>query len=678
MVLRHEYRLYDLSDSSDPQLIYQYSTEPLRLMSVAGDDQRVAIIAIDEDNGNQYSLITLDITDVRNNQSVQAYSRNLDERYSRLLLHNSTLLMWDWIFARKTAAYEFSNAADPTPLGVIDVSGRYDINYDGDTVYLMNPQGVYAYDYSDPSDPELIGEYEPDEFGLDFSVDNGLLVILHAEFDYQARQWSSSLEFVDTSDIGNMTQISTMDLPSLGRHVSLSDGMVYATGWEWIIEELKTALFIYDATEPNTPMLVGEYPMLDHETGISHLSIEGPLAYVTTYDEIDIFDISEPKMFRPSELIHSSLTGLFLSSLETVFDGSTVCFPRFGYRSSEIVIMDFKDPTPIKNETVIELDVYASNAWTSHGYLYARTSTDSSGRHNKKLQVYDISDVANPILIGEMPSTNENFVPYKNAIYQSPWASNGLWIIDNSDPSLIQPTPYQFPLGSRTISMKIDNSKMYCLVDTPGSTFYEIQVFSLENPLTPQLLSTTKDVRRVDLLCVKDDLVYIEEELPGTSDTWVQVVDMTSPDQLTIVNAFDIPDFHPIEDAVIHNDIMYITYYNDFVTELYDVSNPLGDIQRIGRYQEDSAVRAIYPDSEDSVYFMVASSTHRFAKVDVQTDCLYCGIDFNHDRSFDFFDISMFLTMFTEMNPASDLNGDGNHTVDDIFWFLDLIQNGCD
>lgn len=54
-----------------------------------------------------------------------------------------------------------------------------------------------------------------------------------------------------------------------------------------------------------------------------------------------------------------------------------------------------------------------------------------------------------------------------------------------------------------------------------------------------------------------------------------------------------------------------------------------------------------------------------------------CQVDFDHDGSLDFFDVSIFLNSYNAMNPIADLNNDGDFDFFDISLFLNAYNAGC-
>ncbi len=54
-----------------------------------------------------------------------------------------------------------------------------------------------------------------------------------------------------------------------------------------------------------------------------------------------------------------------------------------------------------------------------------------------------------------------------------------------------------------------------------------------------------------------------------------------------------------------------------------------------------------------------------------------CDADFDLSGELDFFDISRFLTLFNQGQPAADITGDGEYDFFDISAFLQLFTNGC-
>jgi len=54
-----------------------------------------------------------------------------------------------------------------------------------------------------------------------------------------------------------------------------------------------------------------------------------------------------------------------------------------------------------------------------------------------------------------------------------------------------------------------------------------------------------------------------------------------------------------------------------------------------------------------------------------------CAVDFNNDGELNFFDVSLFLSLFTAGDPAADLNGDTQFNFFDVSMFLNEFAAGC-
>lgn len=60
-----------------------------------------------------------------------------------------------------------------------------------------------------------------------------------------------------------------------------------------------------------------------------------------------------------------------------------------------------------------------------------------------------------------------------------------------------------------------------------------------------------------------------------------------------------------------------------------------------------------------------------------ENDVASCVPDLNGDGILDFFDVQLFLSLFSAHNPAADLNGDGIFDFFDVQMFLNLFSAGC-
>ena len=59
-------------------------------------------------------------------------------------------------------------------------------------------------------------------------------------------------------------------------------------------------------------------------------------------------------------------------------------------------------------------------------------------------------------------------------------------------------------------------------------------------------------------------------------------------------------------------------------------------------------------------------------------DCdLVCDADLNNDGAADFFDVSLFLSLYAAQDSVVDYNSDGTFDFFDVSAFLDLYAIGC-
>ncbi|MFG0315060.1 MAG: GC-type dockerin domain-anchored protein, partial [Phycisphaerales bacterium] len=65
------------------------------------------------------------------------------------------------------------------------------------------------------------------------------------------------------------------------------------------------------------------------------------------------------------------------------------------------------------------------------------------------------------------------------------------------------------------------------------------------------------------------------------------------------------------------------------------------------------------------------------AEVVLRVTAPACVADYNGDGVINFFDVSAFLVLFGDEDPAADLNADGMFSFFDVAAFLALYNQGC-
>lgn len=106
------------------------------------------------------------------------------------------------------------------------------------------------------------------------------------------------------------------------------------------------------------------------------------------------------------------------------------------------------------------------------------------------------------------------------------------------------------------------------------------------------------------------------------------------------------------------------------------VEMSIGDWGYNGRWG-DYFDTAVDPSDDETIWFVGQVARSYGWQTMISSMSIGCGADLNSDGSLDFFDVALFLSLFSEEDPAVDFNGDGEFDFFDVVQFLAIYQGGC-
>ena len=106
---------------------------------------------------------------------------------------------------------------------------------------------------------------------------------------------------------------------------------------------------------------------------------------------------------------------------------------------------------------------------------------------------------------------------------------------------------------------------------------------------------------------------------------------------------------------------------------MFDVSDP-SEIKFKGVFSEWGGGAMSWTTAGDRGYLRLGGE---FRVYDMSECAAACTPDINGDGSLDFFDVSVFLTLFGIQDPAADFTGDGAWDFFDVSEFLAAFGAGC-
>lgn len=208
-------------------------------------------------------------------------------------------------------------------------------------------------------------------------------------------------------------------------------------------------------------------------------------------------------------------------------------------------------------------------------------------KENEKLQIFDISDVTNPVQVGTMTpdSSGTNVAGSHNVLVDGDYAyvvgnhgAGGLEIFDISNPAApVEVGQYQ-PFYYHDLAIRNDT------IYAAGIYGQGIDIIDVSNKALPSLIRrfnyTGSGAHNMDL-SADGKHIYISDEI-GTSGNWTRVFDLTDLNNIQMVSEIVVDP-----QAVSHNcyrkdTLLYHAYYTEGVS-IWSVADPT-DPYEVGYY----------------------------------------------------------------------------------------------
>ncbi len=277
------------------------------------------------------------------------------------------------------------------------------------------------------------------------------------------------------------------------------------------------------------------------------------------------------------------------------------------------------------------------------------------------LDVINISDPVNPIFV-----TNIDTPGFSSGISISgPTAylagSSVFRIFDISDPS----SPVI--IGSYNTPGQANG------IDTAGTTAYvadfsSLQIVDCTDPSSPQLLgSIPANGQQITFVKIDQNRAYIRSE----SASGISIYDISKPANPSLLGTFD-PNASQSSSVDVRGNEMFVTTGNAFyITDISDPTSPK-PLSMIESPLGQSYHRNYTYDAGKSI---VLSTNRRFDVISFER--IVCNADLTGDCLLNFFDVSLFLQLFSNNDPIADFTGDGEWNFFDVSAFLQNFSTGC-
>lgn len=398
----HGLEIVDVSDPSNPQPVSQVGGAYTGDVKISGD---IAYVTDDDDR----ALRIIDISDLFNPVKVAELAAYGKSYYFDLL--GDLIFLPDQVYG--LIVVDVTDPINPDVLSMTS-TGTYagGVAVEGDlAVVTANLAAVYTVDVSDPFAPEETGFTVPAPdttpsntlWQLGVNVSDGTAVTSH---------WNWGFHTYDVSDPSTPTMCGGLKNNADLSPVFKVDNLVYTGGSE---------LQVVDITDPANPVQVGTGPSV--ASVITDIKIAGTTGYMSSYEEVVIFDLTNP--IAPVELNRimavDYIRGIAVDNgiLGVLWDDwySNV------YYMSLFNLYDVSDP---------EAPVKLSSIQNAEPWLYCRPGGTAFAAENGKffiafdehLVVIDATDPSDPVVAATYPESHCHNAAWMN--HEGVCAGNGL------------------------------------------------------------------------------------------------------------------------------------------------------------------------------------------------------------------------------------------------------------
>jgi hypothetical protein len=374
----------------------------------------------------------------------------------------------------------------PANDSILTVLGRwawgpcYAADIKNNFAYIGNGPTFHILDLSDPSNPEIYGEYLTDGYINDIEVrDNTAFVCI-----------GRGLLILDITDPSAPKKLSFVDM-SAG-YLALEGSFAYVTSF--------SAVRVVDISDLNNPFLRGGISAGGER--VACVEAKGGYVYVGNpeWPDLEIVDATNPDSLTAAFF---DIGGMGLSA----FIKDTLLFVGVSYISDYLKIYSLSDlaEPEFLGQVEFEDSVFINGITVSDDgqTSYVISSTWEPGIEG--VYSIDISNLSQPVILDKFKRANQSGGLGISLSYNMLVAaySSGLGVLDISDPGNLQFKSF-FPTGWIADKIQLKDSLAFV-----GSGLAGLWILDVTNPAKPKAVSNVNTNSFTSDLVVEDTLVYI-------------------------------------------------------------------------------------------------------------------------------------------------------------------------
>ena len=419
------------------------------------------------------------------------------------------------------------------PIGNIDTGGLIkSIEVKSPDVFVCNTRYLTIIDTTDPSNPTIESQIrltpEPYTESDNRRASGCEHIVVKDNFAFATNHnpWHGGIKVIDISDTASPKIVTTIE--TAPRRIAVKDNLLLAPAG--------CNLFIYDITDPSSPLKISEWNNPDSDCGgFSSVDVDDKgYAYVIEYHNgIHVIDINDPT--NPQE-VFSMIAHDNTYNYNDIFILDNLAYISQRYQGFDI--LDISNP----EELVIVSELQALPGYQEGIFTielpYGRFTffaTDTCG-----LGIADVSDPQNPqflfkLFAGSSPSCGVSCkdLIVKDDIVYIPGHNVGTWVVDVSNPE----APDVIGIvknDERQLDAEIKDNILF----VTGSWGCPVQAIDISNPYRPKLLKCAPYIYDKYKMAIIGNYIYMGAQ-KRDSNWGIVVYDISDPNNIQLVNFVD-------------------------------------------------------------------------------------------------------------------------------------------
>jgi hypothetical protein len=366
----------------------------------------------------------------------------------------------------ETKALWILDIADPARPKVVSTWGPYygfpmDVAVQGDYAYVCDAGSLLVFSISDPANPALVSTLAaaPSDWPEGRDVPRAFSVVVAGSYAYLASR-AAGLSVVDVSDPANPSIVGRCDVPGTTSSLCVAESYAYLAAAEGGVQ-------IISVIDPANPRRVSEWrPVMASAVGpggangmVTSVRVRGNVAFALWLPPwggcvaLTALDVSDPA--SPQVLSQNALPGMFGEGYYANAVGGISGDYAFVIARDSLTTVDISNPSAMTTVGSFSLPSSPTRLgaegvggdWVPRAIQrphswFRSFSFDEERRVGYLIDalwglwVLDMSDLANPVLMGAIPTAGEARVirVMGDQACLSDW-NGGLFVFDVSDPT---------------------------------------------------------------------------------------------------------------------------------------------------------------------------------------------------------------------------------------------------